>query len=131
MANKELMLREDVEIFDMLERYAGWLVVAGLIIEFSYAFWFREGVSFFERWGPTIANGAVGGGVWLEIHFAGRAKEATSELDRLSAEKVSAANERAANAERETANQRHGTVLSDYADTVSRFVRYVKYIITE
>jgi hypothetical protein len=106
MPKSDATLHEDVEVFDMLERYCGWLVVGGLAIEVVHAFVFRQGKSFFEDWAPTIANAAVFGGVWLEIHFAGRAKMASAELDRRSNERVAQleletqySNLRAANAE--------------------------------
>jgi hypothetical protein len=131
----ETKIREDVEVFDMIERYGGILVVAGLIIEFVHAIIFRQGKLFFEAFGPTIANGAVAIGVAAEVYFAGLAKGRSAELDRISEEKVTAANlsadearERAANAELETAKVKAAaawrTLSGPVAQSLTQFLSF-------
>jgi len=77
------------------EQYAelgAYGVFAGLLVEVVLSLIFRTHKSPWEEWGPLGADILIAGGVWIEIHFGRKASEE-------SAERVSAANERAAAAE--------------------------------
>jgi hypothetical protein len=91
----------------VIENWGARLVLAGLIVETAYAFWFREAkFSFFRAWGPVVADAAVFFGVWIEVHFNGRASKIEGELRRRSEERVAEANASAAKAELQAAEAR-------------------------
>lgn len=102
MPETDANLREDKSVFSMLEEYGAWAVVAGVVVEVVYAAIYRGNKPFGEAWTPVFASGLIAFGVIVEILSSRKAAEASDELDRRSNEKVAAANECAANAERET-----------------------------
>jgi hypothetical protein len=104
MKKTEDNLREDVPVFDMLAEYGAWAVVAGVVAEVGYALVYPEGKTWPQIWVPVIASGLVAFGVIVEIFAAGTATEARDALDRISNEKVAAAELKAA--ELENANLR-------------------------
>jgi hypothetical protein len=96
---QEKSLTDRASINESWSKKAGWVVVAGLVMEVCLTAAFREHKYWFENWGPVLADVLVALGVYGEIHFAGKVSQAEEELRRISDEKVSKANERAAAAE--------------------------------
>ncbi|HEX3664405.1 MAG TPA: hypothetical protein VHU23_04140 [Rhizomicrobium sp.] len=102
MPKTDAQIREDLEVFDMVEHWGGSLVAMGLVAEVVYAFVFRNGKSFWEAWTPTIANALVAVGVVVEVYFSRLTGDRRDELERRSKEEVAKANARAEEARLET-----------------------------
>jgi hypothetical protein len=107
MNTDDKLLEEKIARNAAVETWGGYLVLVGLILETVYAYQYHEPrASFCKAWGPVVADAAVFVGVWVEIHFNGRASKSEAELKRLSNERVALANERAATAELAAAEAR-------------------------
>lgn len=91
---------------ESLAHWAGRAVVVGLIIEVALAVAFRHGKSDVENFGPVVADVLVALGVYLELHFNGRASEKQKDRQRESQERLAAVNERAAILEKEAQEAR-------------------------
>jgi len=107
MPKTDSQINEDIEIFDMVERWGGWGVVAGVALEFVFAFVFGTGKSPIERWGPAVADGLIAAGIVTEIYFAKLSGDRRDERDRRSNERVAEANARADEARLETQRLRN------------------------
>jgi hypothetical protein len=91
-------LREAVAKNESRAQWGGAAVVFGLVIEVVLAATYPHGKSIIEEWGPVVADALVALGVAAEILFAAKARSKAEALQRLSDEKVSEANARAAEA---------------------------------
>ena len=81
--------------------WAGYALVVGLILEVALAFHFETGRPAVDDRLPELANVLVLLGVWLEIHFGGKAVRAQKELQRRTDLKLAEALERAGRAEKD------------------------------
>jgi hypothetical protein len=91
-------LRRAISKNETLAEWGGAAVVFGLIVEVVLTSTFRHGESFFEAWGPVLADALIALGVFAEILFARKARMGSEALQRQSDEKIAEANARAAEA---------------------------------
>jgi hypothetical protein len=108
MSNPTDQLSAAIETNDARAEKGAWLIILGLAVEFCVATWFAvviwfslapapapgTGTWLIQTWAPSISNCLIALGVWLEIHFGRKATEGRKT-------QLTAANERAANAELE------------------------------
>lgn len=98
----EEQLKRDISRNELWADCGGYAVIAGLIIEVGAAIVFSDkGVSAAE-WGTVGSNVIVTLGVAAEVLFSRRARVRAEQLQILSDERISEANERAADAEART-----------------------------
>lgn len=83
--------------------WGGAAVIFGLVLEVGYTIAYAKGQSILEEWGPVLADAFVALGVATEVLYAARARSKAATIKRRSDEKIAAANERAENAQLETA----------------------------
>jgi hypothetical protein len=92
--------------FKRNSRWAGWsgqAIVVGLALDIVILLIFAKDKSWIETAAGVIATFVIGGGVWLELHFAHKAEAAAIRLQQISDEKVAELNARAALAEQKAA----------------------------
>lgn len=93
--NEKAIGKPQKSLDESLEEWGGRLVVFGLLIEVVLAISFHGTEPWYEKWPLVAANVLIAIGVWIEIHFGGKAR---AEANARTAE----ANARAAEAELET-----------------------------
>ena len=136
----EHRLQKKISANEWIAVGCGALVVIGLVLETAIAFLFRTEQTFWQEWGPIVADGLVALGVAGEIFFALRSRLESERLQRISAEKVAKANESAQQAIREAAEARERAakveqltawrhVPKDNREELVRFLRNIDVLV--
>jgi hypothetical protein len=102
MSTNKPSLKERISGLERLALYGGAMVVAGLALETGVAAFFPGSRSWLEIFLSVAADALVAIGVFGEIFFSHKAREAGDDLQRESDERVAAAEARAAEAQLET-----------------------------
>ena len=95
MAKTEDELRADFERWARRADGSAWLIVLALIVEAGVVWIFSDHKALSEVISLIAVDLAIALGVYGEIHFANRGKEAAAQLQRISDEKVAEAKTRA------------------------------------
>lgn len=98
MDEDEQQLRTTIENYTKRGDRSAFLVIAALVFEAGLAWWFSAGRPFVETCLLVAVDLTIAVGVYGEIHFANAAKAAVAELQRISDERVAAANASSAQA---------------------------------
>jgi hypothetical protein len=97
------------QVAENWEKYCGWAVGIGLLIEVALAIEFRHGAGLVETWTPVFADALITAGVFGEIHFAGKISREEEAIRQQSEERVAEANARAEAAMLQAAEARERT----------------------
>src|SRR6266404_4597147 len=106
-------LRSAFERWARREDWSAWLIVGALVVEAFVVWEFADSKSLCETISLIVVDLAIAAGVYGEIHFSNKGKAAAAELQRISDEKVAAADAMAEAARTEAAKASDGAAAAN------------------